>query len=227
MILAARHLKFAWDSAKTQLAVCDFSAEFRGGIPHFICGPSGSGKTTLGLLLARLQTPASGVVSVEENSNRQSATTALVFQFAEDLFFEDTVADEVKLIAGDNAICAQEIFSQIGVNYTDIASMSPFRLSAGYARLVAIGLQMIRNHDVLILDEPTIGLDWRFSERITDALQNWIRPERILIMITHDLDFMRSFCGHAWAMASGRLVWNGATEVLLNDETLLKKLALR
>jgi energy-coupling factor transport system ATP-binding protein len=227
MVLAARNLEYAWDSNKTNKAVYDVTADFRGGVPHFVCGPSGSGKTTLGLLLSRLQKPDSGTVDLEGASDGHSAERAFVFQFAENLFFEDTVADEVRQIADKNAEYVHDIFAKLGIEYERIAALNPFRLSAGYARLVATGLQMARDPQVLILDEPTIGLDWRFSQRMTTALKEWINPQRILIMITHDLDLMRDFGGQAWAMTSGRLVWNGATETLLNDEALLERLALR
>lgn len=228
MVLAARNLKFAWRSGESKIeAVSGFSAEFPGGVPHFICGPSGSGKTTLGYLLSGLHAPDSGSVSLQITSAGERGNIAYVFQFAEDLFFEDTVADELKQIAGNGEERAREVFAPLGIRPSEILRLQPHRLSAGYARLTAVALQMARDPQVLILDEPTIGLDWRFHRSMTDALRNWITPSRILIVITHDLDLMRELGGQAWVVAGGCLGWSGEVASLLNDDSLLEKFALR
>ena len=228
MVLAARNLKFVWRSGESEIeAVSGFSAEFPGGVPHFVCGPSGSGKTTLGYLLSGLSAPDSGSVSLQTASAGERGNIAYVFQFAEDLFFEDTVADELKQIGGDGAERALEVFAQLGIRPSEILALQPHRLSAGYARLTAVTLQMARDPQVLILDEPTIGLDWRFHRSMTSALRNWVSPSRILIVITHDLDLMRELGGQAWVVAGGCLAWSGEVASLLADVSLLEKFALR
>jgi energy-coupling factor transporter ATP-binding protein EcfA2 len=228
MVLAARHLDFAWHGNEGEVkAVSGFSAEFPGGIPHFICGPSGSGKTTLGYLLSGLTTPDSGNVSLQADAAGERSSVAYVFQFAEDLFFEDTVAAELKQIAGGKEARAREVFEQLGISLSEILASQPHRLSAGYARLVAVALQMARDPQVLILDEPTIGLDWRFHRSMTAALRDWLSPSRILIVITHDLDLMRDLGGQAWVISGGRLAWSGEVAALLTDTSLLEQFALR
>ena len=228
MTLAAQNLEFAWRTTEGEIkAVSDFSAEFPGGIPHFICGPSGSGKTTLGYLLSGLTTPDSGNVVQQADAAGEGGSVAYVFQFAEDLFFEDTVAAELKQIADGREEHAREIFAQLGINLSELLALPPHRLSAGYARLVAVALQMARDPQVLILDEPTIGLDWRFHRSMTAALRNWLSPSRVLIVITHDLDLMRELGGQAWVMSSGRLAWSGDVAMLLADSSLLEQFALR
>ena len=228
MVLAARNLEFAWRGRDGEIkAVSGFSAEFPGGVPHFICGPSGSGKTTLGYLLSGLTVPDAGSVSLTGVLPGQRDNIAYVFQFAEDLFFEDTVAGELKQIAGGREERAHEVFAQLGIHLSEILAQPPHRLSAGYARLVAVGLQMARDPQVLILDEPTIGLDWRFHQSMAAALRNWISPSRILIVITHDLDLMRELGGQAWVVSGGQLAWSGDVAALLADVSLLEKFALR
>jgi energy-coupling factor transport system ATP-binding protein len=228
MVLAARNLDYTWRNRDGETrAIRDFSAEFHSGIPHFVCGPSGSGKTTLGFLLSGLMAPDSGTVLLSGTSAEQRYSTAYVFQFAEDIFFEDTVAGELRQIAHGTEERAHELFARLGIRLSAILEQPPHRLSAGFARLVAVGLQMARWPQVLILDEPTIGLDWRFHRRITTCLRDWASRERILIVITHDLDLMRELNGRAWVVSDGRLVWNGDTASLLPDAALLERFALR
>jgi energy-coupling factor transport system ATP-binding protein len=228
MVLAARNLEFAWRGRDTEVkAVSGFAAEFPSGVPHFICGPSGSGKTTLGYLLSGLAVPDSGSVSLTGATPGERGRIAYVFQFAEDIFFEDTVAGELKQIASGGEERAHEVFARLGIELSEILAQAPQRLSAGFARLVAVGLQMVRGPQVLILDEPTIGLDWRFHARMIAALRDWISPSRILIVITHDLDLMRELGGHAWVVSGGQLAWSGETKLLLADTFLLEKFALR
>lgn len=228
IVLSARNLEYAWrDRDGERPAVRGFSAEFPSGVPHFICGPSGSGKTTLGYLLSGLAAPDSGVVSLTETPPGERNRIAYVFQFAEDIFFEDTVAGELKQIAGGHEEHASQVYAQLGIDVDDLLSLPPHRLSAGYARLVAVGLQMAREPQVLILDEPTIGLDWRFHRRMTQALRDWVSPSRIHIVITHDLDLMSELGGLAWVVSDGRLAWSGEVRSLLADTLLLEKFALR
>jgi energy-coupling factor transporter ATP-binding protein EcfA2 len=228
MALAARNLEFAWRGNEGEIkAVSGFSAEFPGGVPHFICGPSGSGKTTLGYLLSGLTTPDSGNVSLQADAACERSSIAYVFQFAEDLFFEDTVAAELKQIADGREERAREVFAQLGISLSEILASQPHRLSAGYARLVAVAMQMARDPQVLILDEPTIGLDWRFHRSMTAALRDWLSPSRVLIVITHDLDLMRELGGQAWVISGGRLAWSGNVAALLAASSLLEQFALR
>jgi len=227
MLLAARNLEFAYRSREGEVkALRDFSAEFPGGVPHFICGSSGSGKTTLGYVLSGLVVPSSGGVTLEDVLDDARRDFAFVFQFAEDLFFEDTMAEELARISTGNNEQISHAFNQLGISLSDIETQHPHRLSAGYARLTAVALQMARDPRVLILDEPTIGLDWRFHRRITDALRDWLSPARILIIITHDLDLMRESGGRVWVMSEGKLVWNGEVKTLLSNEALLERFAL-
>jgi energy-coupling factor transport system ATP-binding protein len=228
MLLAARNLKFAYHTREGAVkALNGFSAEFPGGVPHFVCGPSGSGKTTLGYMLSGLFEPSSGDVMLTGVSDANKRDFAYVFQFAEDLFFEDTVADELRQITNGGNEKVQLVSARLGIGLSDIMMQHPHRLSAGYARLTAVALQMVRDPRVLILDEPTIGLDWRFHRRMTDALKNWVSPARILLVITHDLDLMRELEGQAWVMSEGSLAWSGEVKALLADESLLERFALR
>ena len=110
--------------------------------------------------------------------------------------------------------------------FGDIADKHPFHLSEGYGRLVATVLQLSRDPAVLILDEPTIGLDWIFYDRMTQLIKGWIHENRTLILITHDMDLIRELGGRAYGLLDGCLTWIGETKDLLEDTEMQRTLAL-
>lgn len=227
MRLIARNVGFTWDTAAAGAALSSFSGEFSAGIPQFICGPTGSGKTTLSLLLSGLLKPQTGEIIKAAHAAAQPGCTAYVFQFPERIFFADTVAQELDQIAGsDGAQRARLSLNALGIDFDGIAGLHPFHLSGGYGRIVALVMQMAREPDILIVDEPTIALDWQFHARVTALLRDWLSPARILVAVTHDLDFMRALPGQAWVLAAGGLAWTGATADLLNRDDLLQSYGL-
>ena len=204
------------------------SAEFAAGSVHFLCGPSGSGKSTLGLLLSGLLLPTEGKITLDSNDLIwQRRRIACVFQFPESLFFADTVEEELADICGDGGIETNPVaFEWLGISYEDLKRRNPHLLSEGYARLTAIALQLARNPDVLILDEPTIGLDWRHQERVIEALRARMNTPQLTIVITHDLDLLQGLGGTSWILDKGTLAWNGPTQQLVEDSTLLRRHSL-
>lgn len=225
--LAAQNVRYRWRNGDESIsAIEDVSAKFFGGEAHVLCGPSGSGKTTLGYLLAGLIEPQSGSISLNGISGITPHDAAYVLQFAENIFFEDTVGEELRHLSGSVTGEQYESFRCLGVDIQHIADLHPAKLSAGFGRLVAVGLQMARNPRILILDEPTIGLDWIYHARMTRALQKWIRPDRILITITHDLELISSLCGRVWILQNCRMFWSGTTSDFLSEEDLLCKSGL-
>ncbi|MBU0509658.1 energy-coupling factor ABC transporter ATP-binding protein [bacterium] len=228
--LIATELSYAWHLRREVVpALRDFGATFECGVPHLICGPSGSGKTTLSLLLAGLLKPDSGSVSLDGTpvSERRSET-AYVFQFPENIFFEDSVRIEFAQVVGPSRNgTAVSYLERIGIPFPQIADTHPFHLSEGYGRLVATVLQVAREPQVLVLDEPTIGLDWHFHERMIDLVRQCVQPDRILIIVTHDVDFMRDIGGRARVLVEGRLAWSGETSDLLAQPPLLRQFGLK
>jgi energy-coupling factor transport system ATP-binding protein len=228
MNLVAEDLHYVWKSRSgSHQGLAAFSGNLVSGEVHYICGATGSGKSTLGLALAGLVDLERGSVWLDDQPlSSQKHRVAATFQFPENIFFEDSVQRELEswLSSGDPVDLS--VFSRLGIDFTAIAPLHPFQLSAGMSRMTAIALQLCRKPDVLILDEPTAGLDWRFHRRLIDFLQEWLLPERLLIMITHDADLLRDWPGTAWILQEGRLVWSGRTEILLNDSARLQQVGL-
>jgi energy-coupling factor transporter ATP-binding protein EcfA2 len=220
---------YSWKTKDERIcAISDLSAEFSSGKPNIICGSSGAGKTTLGLLLSGLITPDSGRLLLDGNSIAQhSQQIAQVFQFPENIFFEDSIAEEFAVVKDSTKPDQREaILSQLQIDYQQIADQHPYQLSGGIRRMVAIALQVARDPCVLILDEPTVGLDWKYQRRVAEFLKQWMTGNRILIVITHDLWLMDSLGGKSFAMSEGQIRWSGATEELLQNEELMQRSSL-
>ena len=227
--LSAEHIDYTWRFRGGNIKALDsVSVQFPSGTPHIICGPSGSGKTTLALALAGLIKTEGGAIFLEDSPmDRSLGEIAYVFQFAENIFFEDSVANELREIAGVHRNgSAAAYLSELGIALDDIRDAHPFHLSEGYSRLVAIALQLAREPRVLILDEPTIGLDWRHQARLIRLLKRWVTDDRILVIIAHDVELMREIGGSAWVLVEGRLAWSGETDALLASPELVESFSL-
>ena len=226
--LEARDTGYVWRTMHdSRRALHDVSATFAAGTPHFICGPSGSGKSTLGLLLAGLMKPTEGSVRLDSHEPElQRNRIAYVFQFPETLFFCDTVREELADISESRLPAESSVFEDLGIVYADVRDRNPHLLSEGYARLTAIALQLSRHTDVLILDEPTIGLDWKRQERVIAALRRQSTPDRLVIIITHDLDMLYALGGSTLVLLEGRQVWHGRSADLVDDTIRLKQFGL-
>ena len=177
-------------------------------------GRSGAGKTTLLQLVAGLLKPTGGVVSVYRGDGGASASAApppppprvgLVFQFPERHFLGATLADEmtfgwpVSPAARASAIvAAQATLSRLSL--ASIPLDTPLRsLSDGYKRRVALAVQLARQPDVLLLDEPLAGLDWRARSDMVSALTD-AKQEATLLIVSHDLTELVPLIDRAWVV---------------------------
>jgi energy-coupling factor transporter ATP-binding protein EcfA2 len=205
-------------------ALCDVSLELTRGQHYQICGPSGSGKSTLSLLLAGLIVPDSGTATFRSAA---ALRPAYVFQFPEQLFFCDTVRAEFAETHGDlDSAGLTALLYEFGLDDPVLLERNPYHLSMGYARLTALALQIARDPGLLIVDEPTIGLDEVHARLIIRILRQWISAKRILVIVTHDLELIREIGGTCLVMANGGLIWRGPCVDLLNRPPRLREFGL-
>jgi energy-coupling factor transporter ATP-binding protein EcfA2 len=225
--LFVNNLAYRWEHNRESVPALDgTSAAFASGHASFICGKSGSGKTTLGLICAGLLKPTGGVVQYEPESVSRNSI-AMVFQFPETLFLEESVRKEFEATHDYQAdSIADEWLATFGIESSRVLDLLPSRLSAAEGRLIAIALQMSRDPECLILDEPTIGLDSHHRKRVINILLDWIREERILIIISHDTSLMKQLRGETILMEKGRVCYQIESERLLKDEALLLQFGL-
>ncbi|CAK9183718.1 unnamed protein product [Ilex paraguariensis] len=186
-----------------------------------IFGRSGSGKTTLLQLIAGLSKPTSGSIYVQrygdDGSTKQSPEllspekVGIVFQFPERYFVADNVLDEVtfgwprqrggpplkELLASR----LQRAIASVGLNgiYLD---KDPHSLSGGYKRRLALAIQLVQTPDLLILDEPLAGLDWKARADVVKLLKD-LKKEVTLLIVSHDLKEFAPLVDLSWRMDMG------------------------
>ena len=204
-----------------------------------IVGHTGSGKSTLvqhmnGLLLA-----TSGRVEVFNINVIRSKKiklkpvrehVGLVFQFPEYQIFESTVLEDIMFGPknfGKSKEEAKQLAIQaahrIGIN-DEILERSPFTLSGGQMRRVAIAGAMAINPDILILDEPTVGLDPKGKDELMNLLVHMHNEtHKTIIMISHDMDIVASYAKRILVMDQGKLIYDGDKEGLFADEEFLRQ----
>jgi energy-coupling factor transport system ATP-binding protein len=177
------------------------------GAPALVAGPSGCGKTTLLEVISGLAEPNNGSISwngQDLNSRQRRWLCGLVFQFPERHFLGLSVGQELKLgqrrLSADNA---EAVLSLVGLGGLSL-QQAPEQLSGGQQRRLALAVQLLRNPKVLLLDEPTAGLDWSVRRDILDLLAA-LSKDRFLLVVTHEPELFEGVIDQGWCMHDGRL----------------------
>ena len=177
------------------------------GCPVLISGASGSGKTSLIEVISGLAATQQGSVSWNgEPLNRRQRRwlCGLLFQFPERHFLGLSVSQELKL--GHRRLGSERMHGVLRrVGLTDVnLKQAPERLSGGQQRRLALAVQLLREPDVLLLDEPTAGLDWSVRDEVLDLLQR-LAADKVLIVVTHEPDLFAGWTCERRMLQTGQL----------------------
>ena len=205
-----------------------------------IIGHTGSGKSTLIQHLNGLITPSSGKVTVgdfiltnnekPEHMKSLRSKVGVVFQYPEHQLFEETVEKDIAFGPENFGVPAEEItkrthkaIQQVGLS-EDFLTRSPFDLSGGQMRRVAIAGVLAVQPDVLVLDEPTAGLDPRGQKEIMDMFYHMHHEQQLTtILVTHSMEDALQYADHVIILNKGTLYMEGQPEdVFIQNETLQK-----
>jgi energy-coupling factor transport system ATP-binding protein len=185
----------------------DISLTVAAGQPALVAGRSGSGKTTLLELISGLAEPDGGRILWDGeplNSRQRRWLSGLVFQFPERHFLGLSVGQELKL--GQKRLRAEQaeaVLKRVGLEGVPL-QREPERLSGGQQRRLALAVQLLRDPRVLLLDEPTAGLDWQVREEVLQLLADLAR-ERALLVVTHEPELFAGVVERGWRLEGGRL----------------------
>ncbi len=177
------------------------------GRASLVAGRSGSGKTTLLEVISGLAEPSSGQVLWEGqllNGRQRRWLCGLVFQFPERHFLGLSVGQELKL--GHRRLTAEEAqgaLQLVGLGGVSL-QQAPEQLSGGQQRRLALAVQLLRNPQVLLLDEPTAGLDWAVRDEILELLAA-LAQERAVLVVTHEPELFGSVINGGWRLERGQL----------------------
>ena len=183
------------------------SLEARVGHPVLIAGASGSGKTSLMDVVSGLSAEQSGKVLWNDRvlTRRQRRwLCGLVFQFPERHFLGLTVGQELRL--GHRRLGTeqqQSVLTQVGLSGISL-QLPPERLSGGQQRRLALAVQLLRGADVLLLDEPTAGLDWSVRSDVLDLLAA-LSQQRVVIVVTHEPQLFEGWSCDRYQLRNGSL----------------------
>lgn len=197
-----------------------------------VMGENGAGKTTLLKHLNGLLKPTRGKVLINGVDTRKATvaelarTVGLVFQNAEDMFFSSTVWEEVayalRNFGYDEKVVKRRVEWALSfMELKEYASSSPFLLSGGEKKRLALAIILAWAPEIIALDEPTTGQDRLQKEKLAQMIRLLKEQKRTIIVSTHDVEFVAQLKPRIILMRRGKIVADGdAEEVLLNDELL-------
>jgi cobalt/nickel transport system ATP-binding protein len=228
-VLEARGLSFAYPDGTPALQ--DVSCRFVHGESVGIVGANGAGKSTLLLHLNGLLVPQAGEVRVGElpvtPSTRAQVhrTVGFVFQDADDQLFMPTVEEDVAFGPLNMGLAAEEVRARVhaalkAVDALPLAARAPYRLSGGEKRAVAIAGVLAMAPSILVLDEPSAGLDPAARRRLIGLLRSFSHTK---VIATHDLDLVLDVCSRVLVLHRGRVEADGPPARIFGDAALLAR----
>ena len=223
-------------------ALFDVNLEIKDGSYTALIGHTGSGKSTILQLLNGLLTPSVGSVtvndieitatSVNKDIKQVRKKVGLVFQFAESQVFAETVVDDVAFGPQNFGVSkeeaerlAREKLLLVGIS-EDLFSRSPFELSGGQMRRVAIAGILAMEPEVLVLDEPTAGLDPAGRKELMEIFQGLHEDGMTIVLVTHLMDDVANFADTTYVLEKGHLVKSGSPKDIFQDVEFMEKIQL-
>jgi energy-coupling factor transport system ATP-binding protein len=236
MVIECRDVSFRYDAACDSWALSGVDFRIGPGERLLITGPTGSGKTTLLQILDALIMPEKGDtlfdgMSVRELSRRKMLHTVrrrigMLFQFPEEHFFHQSAYDELAFALrnffepDEHAIerRAESIAAAVGLDIRHLRSVSPFSLSSGQKRRLALAGALMVEPEILMLDEPTAGLDAAGRHEVVALLSSL--EDAAVVVVTHNMEDFLHTASRIVCLDGGETVFDGPREDLLSRTDL-------
>lgn len=223
-------------------ALSDVSLTIKDGSYTALIGHTGSGKSTILQLLNGLLVPSQGSVRVFDtlitstSKNKEirqiRKQVGLVFQFAENQIFEETVLKDVAfgpqnfgVSEEDAEKIAREKLALVGIDEL-LFDRSPFELSGGQMRRVAIAGILAMEPAILVLDEPTAGLDPLGRKELMNLFKKLHQSGMTIVLVTHLMDDVAEYANQVYVMEKGRLVKGGKPSDVFQDVVFMEEVQL-
>ena len=232
MSITVKNLDYTYPSGVT--ALNNVSLKINKGEYIAIMGANGAGKTTLIKHFNGLLKPTKGHVLVNDIDTITSSVAEMakivgfVFQNPDHQLFLTTVEEEIKFGPTNFDFPEEQIQEDMEkvvtfLNLKNLLKRSPFSLSEGERKRVALASVLVMNPEILILDEPTMGQDAIQKRNIAKMINELNQQGRTITLVTHDVEFVAEYQPRVVAMTEGRIIADGmAKDVLTNLEVLTK-----
>lgn len=240
-MIEIKNLSFIYnkDTPFEMKALDDISLTIKDNSFIGIIGHTGSGKSTFMQQLNGLLRPTSGTIIIDGvditqkdiKLNKLRESVGMVFQYPEYQLFEETVEKDVAfgpknlgLSDEEVAIRVKDAIEDVKLDYEWVKDRSPFELSGGQKRRVAIAGILAMRPKVLILDEPTAGLDPRAREEILDEIYDIYKKTKItVVLVSHSMEDVFTYANEIVVLSKGRLILHKTTDEAVKERELLKK----
>lgn len=239
--LETRQLSYIYSHgmAFEKTALCDVNISIDDGEFVGLIGHTGSGKSTLAQLFAGLLTPSHGSIYLDgedifkDKKKRKDINrkVGLIFQYPEHQLFEVTVYNDVAFGPKNMGLSEEEVRERV-CNALELVGIpenmyekSPFELSGGQKRRVAIAGVLSMNPEILILDEPTAGLDPRGKKELLEEIEG-LKGSRTIILISHIMDDIARLSDKIITLENGSIASIGAPEEIFSESAFLERLGL-
>ena len=244
MGIALENVSFTYQEGTplASTALSDVSLTIEDGSYTALIGHTGSGKSTILQLLNGLLVPSQGsvrvfdtlITSTSKNKDIRQIRkrVGLVFQFAENQIFEETVLKDVAFGPKDFGVSeedaekiAREKLALVGIDES-LLNRSPFELSGGQMRRVAIAGILAMEPAVLVLDEPTAGLDPLGRKELMNLFRKLHQSGMTIVLVTHLMDDVAEYANQVYVMEKGRLVKGGKPSDIFQDVVFMEEVQL-
>ena len=242
-VLKAENLKHVYSAGTPfeSVGIHDISLSIGQGERICLLGHTGSGKSTFVQHLNALLQPTSGSVLLDgEDINRSKISrrdvkrrVGLVFQYPEYQLFEETVYEDIafgpknmKLSEAEVDVRVHEAAHFAGVD-EGLLQRSPLEISGGQKRRIAIAGVIAMRPEILILDEPTTGLDYLECCQIMDRIRRMNEEQQVtVVMVCHDMEVVLDYARRALVMAGGELLADGTVPEIFRDTDIMEKASI-
>ena len=235
-VLEVKNLSFGY--SKDQHTLSDVSFTIGRGEMVSIVGRNGAGKSTLSKLICGFETPDSGEIFFDgkdlkdENIRRRARHIGYVMQNPNQMISKTMIFDEVALGLQGSGLTDAEIRARVE-DTLKVCGLYPFRnwpisaLSFGQKKRVTIASVLVQDPELIILDEPTAGQDFRHYTDIMEFLRGLNEQGVTVVMITHDMHLMLEYTPRALVFCDGQLIADRSAAAVLCDPALIEQAALK
>lgn len=231
-ILEVTDLKHEYASG--HIAIQSVNLSIKEGEFVALIGQNGSGKTTLAKHFNGLLEPTAGTVVVDGKDTKQFSTSLLareigyVFQNPDHQLFSSTVEQELAYGLKNMDIEPREIQERINqvLKFTGLEPLRnehPLSLGKGERQLVAVASVLVLQPKILVIDEPTTGLDWRGIQSLLTLIKNLHDNGTTIVMISHDMEIVAKYAQRVILMANGGILLDGDIKEVFRNTSLLEK----